>query len=237
MGPFVASCSLDSDSLPQWRSYCPNGNGVAIGFRVDCLKLAHAVDLERPHFGSVRFGAVEYLELSNEHRLHAEIKKGVLSSMKERRQARLFRRSRATPEADMALDYFSRAIDKIAPFIKHPSFSAENEYRLLFDTYLSGQDVINFRASRTTLIPYVRLKVPEPHPSPQNHGSTPSEAAKQLTRLKPFKHLDRRDSFVARVIVGPTPNMDLSTFAVRSFFHSRGLKVAVEKSEVPFRDW
>jgi DUF2971 family protein len=237
MGPFVASCSLDSDSLPQWRSYCPDGNGVAIGFRVDCLKLAHAVDLERHRLGSVRFGAVEYLELSNEHRLHAEIKKAVLSSMKERRSARLFRRSRATPEADMALNYFSRAIDQLAPFIKHPSFSAENEYRLLFDTYLSGQDVINFRASRTTLIPYVRLKVPEPRPSPQNQGPTLSEAAKQLTRFKPFKHLDRRDSFVARVIVGPTPNMDLSIFAVRSFFHSRGLKVKVERSEVPFRDW
>jgi hypothetical protein len=237
IGPFVASCSLDSDSLPQWRSYCPNGNGVAIGFRVDCLKLAHTVDLERPHLGSVRFGAVDYLELSNEHRLHAEIKKAVLSSMKERSQARFFRRSRTTPESDTALNYFSRAIDQLAPFIKHPSFSAENEYRLLFDTYLSGQDVINFRASRTTLIPYVRLSVPEPRPSPQNQGSTLSESAKQLTRFKPLKHLDRRDSFVARVIVGPTPNMDLSTFAVRSFFYSRGLKVAVEKSEVPFRDW
>jgi hypothetical protein len=38
--PFVASFTQDSDSLSQWRSYCPNGNGVAIGFRVDCLKCA-----------------------------------------------------------------------------------------------------------------------------------------------------------------------------------------------------
>ena len=28
--PFVASFSEEDDSLPQWRSYCPHGNGVAI---------------------------------------------------------------------------------------------------------------------------------------------------------------------------------------------------------------
>jgi Protein of unknown function (DUF2971) len=237
VGPFVASCSSSNDSLPQWRSYCANGNGVAIGFRVDCLRLARAMDLEELHHGAFRFGAVEYLELADEHRVDAEIKKAVSSAMKDRQQARFFRRSRSTPERDMTRYYFSQAIDQFAPFIKHPSFSTENEYRLLFDTYLNGQDVIRFRASRTTLTPYVRLKVPEPPPSPQNDESTVSEVSKKLTRFKPFKHLDRRDSFVSRVIVGPTPNMDLSLSAIRSFFHSRGLKVAVERSEVPYRDW
>ena len=36
--PYVASFSRDGDSLPQWRAYCPNGNGVSIGFRVAALK-------------------------------------------------------------------------------------------------------------------------------------------------------------------------------------------------------
>jgi hypothetical protein len=31
--PFIASFSAEADSLPQWRSYCSAGNGVAIGFR------------------------------------------------------------------------------------------------------------------------------------------------------------------------------------------------------------
>ena len=36
--PFIVSFSTEKDSLPQWRSYCPNGNGVAIGFRPEVLK-------------------------------------------------------------------------------------------------------------------------------------------------------------------------------------------------------
>ena len=35
--PFVTSFSADRDSLSQWRSYCPNGNGVCVGFRTDSL--------------------------------------------------------------------------------------------------------------------------------------------------------------------------------------------------------
>jgi hypothetical protein len=36
--PFVTSFSSLPDFLPQWRSYCPQGNGVAIGFRTECLE-------------------------------------------------------------------------------------------------------------------------------------------------------------------------------------------------------
>src|ERR1019366_2917386 len=36
--PYVASFSKISDSLPLWRSYCPNGNGVSIGFKMQALE-------------------------------------------------------------------------------------------------------------------------------------------------------------------------------------------------------
>jgi hypothetical protein len=35
--PYVSSFSQHRDSLPQWRSYCPAGNGVSIGFRTRAL--------------------------------------------------------------------------------------------------------------------------------------------------------------------------------------------------------
>ena len=38
--PFIASFSAEADSLPQWRSYCNAGNGVAIGFSSNCLRRA-----------------------------------------------------------------------------------------------------------------------------------------------------------------------------------------------------
>ena len=38
--PYVTSFSTDPDSLPQWRAYCPNGNGVSIGFKSASLRSA-----------------------------------------------------------------------------------------------------------------------------------------------------------------------------------------------------
>src|SRR5450631_1766831 len=35
--PYVASFSRVQDSLPLWRSYCPNGNGVSVGFKLSAL--------------------------------------------------------------------------------------------------------------------------------------------------------------------------------------------------------
>ena len=46
---FVCSFSEDGDSLPQWRGYCPNGLGIAIGFSSDVLK---AGQLEFPRVTS-----------------------------------------------------------------------------------------------------------------------------------------------------------------------------------------
>jgi hypothetical protein len=43
--------------------------------------------------------------------------------------------------------------------------------------------------------------------------------------------------FVAKVVVGPTTNMDLSIEAVKAFFRKLNLDVRVVPSSSPFRDW
>lgn len=65
--PFIASFSAEGDSLPQWRSYCPRGNGVAIGFRVGCLTRAKRAleDSRFPH--GVQFKSVEYMADDTPH--------------------------------------------------------------------------------------------------------------------------------------------------------------------------
>jgi hypothetical protein len=59
--PFIASFSAEGDSLPQWRSYCPRGNGVSIGFRVGCLTLAKIALNEEKSPHGVQFKPVEYI--------------------------------------------------------------------------------------------------------------------------------------------------------------------------------
>ena len=73
--PFVASFSEDGDSLPQWRSYCPNGNGIAIGLRVDCLKrsFVNTDGGEKPSALSPRFLKVSYLDTMTPESLDREI--------------------------------------------------------------------------------------------------------------------------------------------------------------------
>jgi hypothetical protein len=46
-----------------------------------------------------------------------------------------------------------------------------------------------------------------------------------------------RWQFVDHVIVGPSPNKNLSLNAVSLFFHKLNLNVQVTASEIPYRDW
>jgi hypothetical protein len=85
---FVASFSQDADSLPQWRSYCPNGNGVAVGFRVECLKRAFVepkgesvtseADKDRP---GATYKKIEYLDSSRTRQLDLEIGSAIQASV------------------------------------------------------------------------------------------------------------------------------------------------------------
>jgi hypothetical protein len=130
---FVASLSQDADSLPQWRSYCPHGNGVAVGFRVDCLKRAFvepkgdvitsSAPEDRP---GVTYKKVEYLDPSRKRPLDLEIGWAIQRSMLTANNPKAMAKY---PPAD----FFKIFIERAAYFIKHPSFSNEHEYRLLVD--------------------------------------------------------------------------------------------------------
>jgi hypothetical protein len=46
-----------------------------------------------------------------------------------------------------------------------------------------------------------------------------------------------RWDFIDRVVVGPTPNKNLSFDAVSVFFEGNGMQVEVVPSAIPYRDW
>lgn len=97
------------------------------------------------------------------------------------------------------------------PFYKHLAFQDEAEWRISLWTLpqLNFEFDVDFRTGTSTLVPFTRLSF-----------STVSAP------------------FLKRVIVGPTPNMELSLRAASGFLRSQGMgDIPVLKSEVPYRSW
>lgn len=242
--PFVASFSGLSDSLPQWRSYCPNGNGVSIGFSTESLKHAslikeNAADQQAPvnknldsdpldfeiDFFSIAFQPVLYPKEGDCKAFDETVERLIAEA---RREEEDYDPPEYTDESgrmvteDVSLEEFvAGALDKTASRIKNPSFEAENEFRLIV-RLLGASMAIQYRSTKTTLVPYVPLSIPNP-----SAFAKPRETV--IPSLRPF--------FIDSVKIGPTPNPKLTKQALQQFFWGRGYDVTVDESGVPFRDW
>jgi len=98
----------------------------------------------------------------------------------------------------------------LAPILKDASFSEEKEWRLI----LLQNDIYKrrFRMGKSFVTPYLEIDLLEKPGSP---GSMPLD----------------------EVIIGPTPNPDLSTLSIRMLLESQGVKAQTRLSTVPFRSW
>jgi predicted GTPase len=103
----------------------------------------------------------------------------------------------------------------LAPSFKHSAFRDESEWRLVLTKPYKTMPGQRFRAGKSTVVPFVEV-----------------ELNKDLNK-KPF------DSCMIReVVVGPTPNIDLSIDAVRFLLQSHDRnEVLVERSAIPYRHW
>jgi len=237
--PFVASFSKERDSLPQWRSYCPRGNGVSIGFRTESLVNGFVekfdpfistgegkkLKLYRYIPPSVSFGPVRYLKADD----LIDMAELIAQAVQEAEEMKVD--EDGWPQGWDDTDFFYQAIDKYASRTKHFSFESEREYRLLATTTWGNDKSIKYRSSSSTLIPYIPVSLPNPkkflHFSDQEtihpiHVELPSSP------LMPY--------FITSVTIGPTPNLELSADALNGFFAARKYGVRIFKSSVPFRD-
>ena len=239
--PFVASFSGDRDYLPQWRSYCPQGNGVCIGFRTDSLLNAFVDDqpgtltsdmLHMPP--SVSFEAVRYLRADDIDAVNELFQQAVIEGKKG--QAAVHDQGFTAEITGMTeADFVWTVLSERASRIKHASFASEKEYRLTVITTSGFDDrfrtsrstLISFRTSRSTLIPYIAVKVPDP--------ADFLSATQNLCRI-PDQPPFHKPSFIDSVTIGPTPELNLSEDALHGFFAQGKLGVLVHKSTVPFRD-
>lgn len=212
--PFVTSLSGESDSLSQWRSYCPAGNGVNVGFRTTALRRAYLKPPAQRVAGTlipqVTFDKVRYLEKGNDASIDA-----ALSDIFETSKQHVMENPDLVKNGFTFSYEFEQRVAMYAMLHKDDSFRNECEYRLCADGIGWRQDILLFRPARTTLIPYIEICIPNSDDEQPEHTWNAIES----------------------ITIGPTPNMSLSIAAVERYCSTNGINVEVKDSKVPYRDW
>ncbi len=226
--PFVASFSASADSLPQWRAYCPHGNGVAIGIRTESLHRAkpRLRDTSAPNrwrkptidFDSVLYhlpGSIDSLDR-------------ILEAVSEKADNYLLNQDGddIDPSWLEFLNMLGPSLESQASLVKHSSFASEEEFRLVVNN-ITVNGVVDYRASGSTLVPFTEVDLP----NPTGFLDRPSYAFGGMKRLEGAKPY-----FIESITVGPTPHDELSCDALRYRFRSSQYDVDVSPSRVPFRE-
>jgi hypothetical protein len=156
-GIYTVSFSTEPDKLSQWRGYCQSANGVSIGFDFN----TQLYDITRDQgFSLVRCEYVE--EGKNPPKFIQEFLTDKLEKFKKMKRLRLRER------VDKALENIEIEFIRLAPRIKHPSFSEECEWRLVSDIIPDAAPNIRFRSGNSMLIPYVGIKLTNDGNGPLN---------------------------------------------------------------------
>jgi hypothetical protein len=173
---------------------------------------------------------VQYLDGQTPEELDAAISDGIYFATKSGKA------SSSTPGRR-----FTLVMQFMACARKHFSFSSEREFRLLADAVYHA-NWMEFRAVRSTLVPYVPVSIPRKRAS----KSAPTDTEEDERAVTPQDLVEvfgnileslRGTDFIGRVVIGPSPNADLSRAAVELFFQKQKMKVEVVSSAIPYRDW
>ena len=189
---FVACFSKKCDDLSQWRAYGGAENGYAIGFRTSAL-------FEQGIVARVNYD-------KEQHKLVAtELAKATFSFLRDGIETK-----RATSTEQWTAEFLSAWrmwVDHLSPMVKHPSFSAEDEYRIILQ--LKGNDIprLQFRQKATLMSRHI----------PMSFAGFP---------LLP----------IAGVKIGPSRHKEITAFSVDTLLRKKGYGPGlVSLSEVPFQ--
>lgn len=208
---FVASFSENGDDLSQWRSYCPGGAGFSIGFATDALRSQWVSD---PAGGKASFVGGQLLKVRYlDDKAIADLDGFIDAALQFASQLNGMPGFSGQPisSEQVVPAWFS----VFAPVYKHAAFRHECEWRMVLTKPHKPMPGQHFREGKSTLIPYVEV---------------------ELNRNLEFKLSD--NYMVQRIVIGPTPNVELSMEALRSLLLSKGHpEVSVQASSVSYRDW
>jgi hypothetical protein len=193
---YVVSFSAQGDLLSQWRAYCPPYGGVSLGF---C--------------------AVDLANVAQEHPHNFAFEQCIYDDTEQRRRIQsLFDKTVTDPNINTAQSFCRGEFIKLAPLFKHPSFSEEQEWRLVSSLVALEDSRVQYRAGTSMLTPYIEV---------------PMELAGVLS-------LDH-------VFLGPTPHRNLTYLSTLRLLHRtrkegrlkpiESLPPLVKFSDVPYRSW
>lgn len=148
---YVGSLSVEGNLLSQWRAYCPDTGGIAVGFDgVRLLRLAEAQG-----FTLVK---CVYDEDLHEEMVLDLVARTVRSYRDEREKGR-------SVSSDLFREHavaFLAEFMELAARVKHPKFAEENEWRLVSTPEATNQQTPQFRTGASTLVPYLDFQLTSP---------------------------------------------------------------------------
>ncbi len=205
-GVFVSCFCGNRDLLSQWRAYAPGAvGGVALGFDVDMLReLMRSEYSIPPSDPSDPRSAPDFMSGLPTCKLER-----CIYGQNEQRDL-LRRKLKALVDHgtdDMTMWIAATMCGLDAARVKHPSFSEEDEWRLIYEVH-HDKSTIDFRVGKSMLVPFVTIN---------------------LSSILP--------GALKEVVVGPNPHESLSTASINGFLAKHGLNTTrVVYSEIPYRD-
>lgn len=198
---FCFSLSENGNLLSQWRAYTPHGTGVSIGFsRRDIQRFADDNNLL---FLKCCYDKKEQRKCIN------KVYKKIVSDFQAKYKSTKRKQLTYNKIIDF-LDNYRSLLIKEAIKIKSSAFHEECEWRLvrILDYNYIGEK-INFRPSKTTLIPYTTFNL---------------------------KEFSKDDWLFDHVYVGPSPNFRLSLYAISDYTAKTGACQETINAKQPYRE-
>lgn len=150
---YVGCFTPNGNLLSQWRSYCPTGKGVSLGF--DAAKLSTSATRQRWQLGKCIYcqkekEAIVMPILSEIERLAEE--RGENTDRSKRHPANSFHDIFEEIEAALLL---------VAALLKHPAFQEEQEWRVVSPVITNYVEApIEYREGPSMLVPFMNFQLP-----------------------------------------------------------------------------
>jgi Protein of unknown function (DUF2971) len=200
-GRFIACFSEDGDDLSQWRAYGGGEGGYAIEF--DSLYLRHQLQYLPPILGKVDYNQTQQSDGFFDDVLSHTIK-FFLDGLEKKRAPFM-----ELWAADFLRCWASYVIE-FAPFIKHPKFSGEREWRLVYhfqDEAIPRQRYLQRSSMMTQHVP-LRLMIGE-----DGHPRLP----------------------ITGIVVGPSRHKEISKISVNDLLRTHGYTARASLTQIPYR--
>jgi hypothetical protein len=218
---YAVCFSQTPNDLGQWRGYADGGRGYAVGLSADGLRhkvCVRVADAEMPWFGRVIYDRTE----------QDAILAGLISVVMD-----MWGELKPGPTYDRdlnALKFAARQVfGEVIPFLKNPSFAAEQEWRLLVLSLppLDADDIdyhVKVRERDRRLYPYVEFVARE----------TEFDGV-QSTPVKRDPKEPRLPLPVTSVLAGPLVDLKTEAPALRLLLAAGGVNAPVKHSDIPLR--